>query len=158
MMISQQQSQQWLIHEVAPNLTRSPPPHSVMLSISDDATKSSTTPKTEVLNFTIVFRNRYLKFEHDILQWYRLVYMRLSCVGPSLPFFHTSLTFLTCPGGLCTTGITDELFVTWYYIPTLNSIHKATVRMEPCILTAPDVRHLGWANERVSPSTFAPVV
>ena len=72
-------------------------------------------------------------------------------------FFYTSLTFLTCPGGLCNAGITDEIFVTWYSITKLSSIHTATARTKPCLLTASDVRHLGWANERVSPSSFAPV-
>ena len=46
---------------------------------------------------------------------------------------------------------------TWYSITTLSSIHTATARTEPWLLTASDVRHLGWANERVSPSSFAPV-
>ena len=72
--------------------------------------------------------------------------------------FFTPLTFPTCPGGLCTAGITDEIFVTWYSTTTLSSIHTAPARTEPWLLTASDVRHLGWANERVSPSSFAPVI
>ena len=42
-------------------------------------------------------------------------------------------------------------------ITTLSSIHTATARTEPWLLTPSDVRHLGWANERVSPSSSAPV-
>ena len=80
-----------------------------------------------------------------IRKWPRL------CVGPSSQFFHTCHTSPTWPGGLCTAGITDKIFVTWYSITTRSSTHTATARMEPCLLTASHVRNLGWVNERVSP-------
>ena len=48
--------------------------------------------------------------------------------------FYTPLKFLTCPGGLCTADITDEIFLTWYSITTLSSIYTATVWTEACLL------------------------